>query len=144
MISFIQKKKINFFCQLFLEMIGKIGHVGVKNLVAILGKIDEEMHYYYDPKDPVITNQEIYSDTDEDTETDDRIIDEWEPTSQQTIEEAKRLSLERCHPKGACQACGFMGFAGRTLHECIAENVRNDQGDIIAYLNNETWWEERP
>src|SRR6266498_2312015 len=39
MISFIQKKKINFFRRLFLEMIGKIGHVGVKNLVAILGKM---------------------------------------------------------------------------------------------------------
>ena len=43
---------------------------------------DEELHYYYDPEAPVNTNQEIYSDTDEDTETDDRIIDEWEPTSQ--------------------------------------------------------------
>ncbi len=60
------------------------------------------MHYYYDTKAPVITNQEIYTDTDENTETDDGIIDEWEPTSQQTIEETKKLSLERCHPKGAC------------------------------------------
>ncbi len=51
---------------------------------------DEELHYYYDPEAPVNTNQEIYTDTDEDTQTDDEIIDEWEPTSQQTIEEAKK------------------------------------------------------
>ena len=37
-----------------------------------------------------------------------------------------------------------MGYAGRILHECTAENVRDDQGNIIAYLNNKTWWEERP
>ena len=108
-------------------------------LIKHVSWADEELHYYYDPEASVNTNQEIYSDTDEDVETDDEMIEEWEPTSQQTIEEAKRLSLERCHPKGACQACGFMGYAGRTLHECTAENVRDDQGDIIAYLNNETW-----
>ncbi len=37
-----------------------------------------------------------------------------------------------------------MGFTERTFHEYITENVRDDQRDIIAYLNNETWWEERP
>ncbi len=87
---------------------------------------DEELHYYYDPEAPVNTNQEIYTDTDEDIETDDEIIEKWEPTSQQTIEEAEKLSRERCYPNGACQACGFMGFTGRTLHECTAENIRDD------------------
>ncbi len=77
--------------QTHLKEICKVLDIPVKHV----SWADEELHYYYDPEAPVNTNQEIYTDTDEDIETDDEIIEEWEPTSQQTIEEAEKLSLER-------------------------------------------------